>query len=114
LKPLGFQLRVEDIAIAKTGRGETGPDIRTETAFADTGGQLRRSLGLSLALNFSAAILSRRFSDGGHGFNLEFVRDLEIGPGAVVVEAFHAMDDEALAEALQRKISRPRRNRRNE
>ena len=35
---------------------------------------------------------------------MEVIRDLEFGPGALVVEALHAVNDEALAESLKSEI----------
>ena len=45
-----------------------------------------------------------RPADRCHRFDLKLVGDLQFGPGALVVEALHAMNDEALAESLQGEV----------
>ena len=47
---------------------------------------------------------SPRPADRGHRFDLELVGDLQFGPRPIVVEALHAMNDEALAKALQGEV----------
>src|SRR5437762_10002839 len=76
---------------------------KSEWAFADAFAQLAPVVGAFFGLEF----LRQRFfgagpSDRGHGFDLELVRNPQRGPGAVVIEPLHSMDNQALAKTLKR------------
>ena len=84
---------------------ENRNSLKSERSLADAGAQLAAIVrGFGFLQFFGERFFRAWFADGGHGFDLEVIRDLELGPGAVVIEALHAVDDEALAESLQSEI----------
>jgi len=77
----------------------------TEWPFANAVGQFAAIVRGFLSLKFFRKSFFRAgFADGGHRFDPESVGNFQLGPGAVVIEAFHSVNDEALTESLEREI----------
>ena len=87
-------------------RGHAKPlGSKSKRTFANALGHFASVVRAFLGLQFFWQRFFRAgFADRGHGFDTESIRNFQLGFGAVVIEAFHAVDNKALAEALQSKV----------